>query len=103
MSRQFAFMVIINVILAGAFLFANYSVWDTVNQTSYSSTDWGPFHVTVVPKNAVDGGVAVPQVAFSIFNSPFWVFWVAVAVNLYFLYMLQRTKERKQETQKLPA
>jgi predicted RND superfamily exporter protein len=29
-------------------------------------------------------------------NVPFWLFFIAIAVNLYFIFRLQRSKETKQ-------
>ena len=94
MSKQFAMMILANIALGVSYVFSNYLIWDAVNQPSYYSTGWGPTSVELVPRPSVNGE-PVPQVAFSLINYPFWLFWIAMGVNLLFIVWLQRNKEKQ--------
>jgi hypothetical protein len=94
MSKQFVLMILANIAIGIAFVFSNCLIWNAVNQPSYYSTGWGPTNVEIVPRPSVNGE-PVPQVAFSLINYPFWLFWIAMAVNLYFIVRLQRSKDVK--------
>jgi hypothetical protein len=94
MSKQFAMMILANIAMGIAFVFSNYIIWNAVNQPSYYSTGWGPTNVEIVPRPSVNGE-PVPQAAFSLINYPFWLFWIAIVVNLLFIVWLQRSKGKQ--------
>ncbi len=93
MHKWFALMILFNIVIGIVFVFSNYFVWNTVNQSSYYSTDWGPINVEIVPKPSINGE-PTPQIAFLIFNYPFWLFWVAMIGNLIFMTMYAKGKEK---------
>jgi hypothetical protein len=99
MHRQFKLMIFVNVILILFFVLAEYGIGNELN--SYPNDlhyiSWSPFVIQDVHAGALINGNWVPvgSTTFTI-NFPFWLFFVAIAVNLYFMFRLQRGKETKQ-------
>ncbi len=89
MSKWFAVLILFNIIIGIAFILSNYLIWNTVNQPSYYSTEWGPINIEIVPKPSINGE-PVPQTAFLIFNYPFWLFWIAIIGNLSLVALMLR-------------
>ena len=97
MPKQFKLMLIVNVLLILLFVLANYAMWNMVN----SNTHLG--HTTMNPLNIIESmwGDVVEGKIYRIDgmgimrNFPFWIFFVAIAVNLYFIYRLQRTETKQ--------
>ena len=95
MSKQFKLMIMVNALLIFLFLIANYALWNMVN----SNTHLG--HTVMNPLNVIESmwGDVVDGEIYRIDgmgimpNFPFWLFFVAIAVNMYFIFRLQRTKE----------
>ncbi len=86
------FILLVDLALGVAFVFSNILLWSVVNQPSYYSTGWGPLAIEIVPRPSVNGE-PVPQVAFSLINYPFWLFWVAMIVNILFAVFILRIKK----------
>jgi hypothetical protein len=87
-------MLIINIFLSFLYAYSSLGLWYTVNQWSnwYIASNWSPIFITprFVP--------SLPMVQTPIprlWNSPFILFWVILAVNLYFIIKLQGSKETK--------
>jgi hypothetical protein len=95
MSKQFKLMIMVNALLIFLFLIANYALWNMVN----SNTHLG--HTVMNPLNVIESmwGDVVEGEIYRIDgmgimpNFPFWLFFVAIAINMYFIFRLQRTKE----------
>ena len=90
--------VVANVILVLVFVFSNYVVWDYVQSTSYlvQLVSFSPFSIFVVPLGALENGkiIAIQLVKDAMPNFPFWLFFVAVAVNLYFIFKLSKKNNK---------
>ena len=94
---RFRSIVIVNVVLILLFVLANYALWNMVN----SDTHLG--HTTMNPLNVIESmwGDVVDGKIYRIDgmgimpNFPFWIFFIAIAVNLYFIYRLQRTETKQ--------
>ncbi len=90
-------MVLVNVLLSLLFIFACFVVslsveeWlSTGREGLYVVTSLSPFWVQMditepLPVGLL-GHIDIP-------NYPFYLFWVVIAVNLYFIFRLQRSKE----------
>ena len=97
MPKQFKLMLFVNVLLILLFVLANYAMWNLVN----SNTHLG--HTTMNPLNViesmwgdvVDGEIYRIEGMGIMPNFPFLIFFVAIAVNLYFIHRLQRTETKQ--------
>src|SRR4030042_6037796 len=94
MSKQLILMlmVLIDALLGLLFVYSSFSLWDHLNlwvDMGYGEAIWSPLVITV------DTGMLF---RYEIPNSPFILFWVVLAVNLFFIIMLGRNKETKQRT-----
>jgi hypothetical protein len=99
MPKQFKLMIFVNFLLILFFVLAEFGIGNELN--SYPNDlryiRWSPFVIQDVHAGAFINGnwVAVGATTLTI-NFPFWLFFVAMAVNLYFMFKLQRSKETKQ-------
>ena len=92
MHMQLKIVIFVNVLLSLLFVVSNCSIWVEVKQWSLwnIASVWSPIYITPyrIPNT--------PQVQMPIlplWNIPFALFWVAMAVNLYFVVRLLRTKK----------
>ncbi len=96
-------MLLANVLLILLFVYANYAIWEVINfhrAVNYflahgNGITGEPQTVTSGPFFIYNHGVDMNG-GTSMFNSPFWIFFVAIAVNIYFMFKLQKTNETKQ-------
>ena len=99
MSKQFKLIIFVNILLILLFVSAEYGLENQFNShpNELHSIRWSPFVIQDVQAGAFINGnwVAVGATTLTI-NFPFWLFFVAIAVNLYFMFRLQRSKETKQ-------
>jgi len=90
MSKLVKYAIITNVVLSLLFVFSNLYVWYTVNRwlSGGSGSLWSAFQITLYPisENAMSPIIPVD-------NFPFWLFWVTIAINMYFIIRLQSSKE----------
>ncbi len=91
MSKQFKAVIIANGLVSLLFVLSSYFIWSNVNQWSRwnIASIWSPilieaYRVPDLPTVQMPVG---PE-----WNFPFMLFWVMLAVNLYFILKLQRTK-----------
>jgi hypothetical protein len=99
MIKDSKLMILANVFLSLLFVLANYGIGNEFNSYPHDLRyiHWSPFLIqdshayTFVNGNLVGIGGDV-----LIYNFPFWIFFVAIAVNIIFFYRLQRTKETSQ-------
>ena len=94
----FRSIVIVNVVLVLLFVVANYGIWTMVNSNNHLDyTTMNPINVIEsMWGDVVDGKIYRIDGMGILPNFPFWIFFIAIAVNLYFIYRLQRSKETKQ-------
>ena len=65
------------------------------------ASHWSPLGISA-PHYAInaDGSYAIVQGIFSYFNSPFWIFWVLLIVNLYFIVKLSKEVKKLSQNSK---
>jgi hypothetical protein len=84
-----------NLILALLFVVFNYVIWDDVQSTAHlvQLVSFSPLLIYIQPLGGLDNGQIIPisMAKVPMFNFPFWLFFVALAVNLYFIYKLSKT------------
>ncbi len=88
--------MVTNLILALLFIYSNLLVWDVFNgnnalhRTEFA-THWGfNNYLLTFYDHLPDGSVGVVQGIFIYPNFPICVFFVALAVNLFFIYKLSK-------------
>ncbi len=89
--------VVTNFLLALLFTYSSFSLWNSVNaEYPYLiASHWSPLGISA-PHYVIDNGnLAVTQTLYMYFNTPFWVFWVVLVVNLYFIFRLQKSRDPK--------
>jgi hypothetical protein len=74
------------------FAYANYYVWTNVNQAGYFVSSWSPLQFTI------DTNAPTPFQPTTIPNMPFYISCIAIALNLYFIIKLGRSKVTKPNT-----
>jgi hypothetical protein len=90
---RFRSIIIVNAVLILLFIVANYAVWDMVNSNTHlSNTVMNPINVIEsMWGDVVDGKVERIDGLNIMPNFPFWLFFVAIAVNLYFINILSKS------------
>ena len=98
-KKEFKAMIILNIVLFLLIGLGDYGIGNEFN--SYPNDlryiRWSPFMIqdshayTFLNGNLVGIGGDVLML-----NFPFWLFLIAIAMNLYFLFRLQKSKETKQ-------
>jgi len=85
-------MIVTNVVLGLLFVCSNLYVWNRVNTSldAGMGSQWSAFQITLYPISMNAMSPAVP-----VNNFPFWLFWVTIAINMYFIIRLQNSKEAK--------
>ena len=89
MTKEFKIMLLANSLLIVLFLYANYYVWVNVNNRYYFIRSWSPVEFGLDTINPM-----VPIPLLWVINLPFFVFWLAIALNLYFIVKLQRKGQK---------
>ena len=91
MSKLVKYAIITNGVLSLLFVFSNLYLWNEVNNWlgGGSGSMWSAFQITLYPLSENWHMVPITPVA----NVPFWLFWVTIAINMYFMIRLQRSKE----------
>jgi hypothetical protein len=97
-KKLFIAMVLVNLLLGVLFVVSNYVLWDVVNAQGYASPHWGPFTVSYSPRMYVDGVLSTATTIVFLSNYPFWLFWVAMIVNMWFGFLLLKNKETEAST-----
>jgi len=93
MHKIAKYAIVFNIIIALIFVYSNFALWSLVNAEYpyliYSH--WSPLGISA-PHYVInnDGSIAQLQTVYSYFNSPFWIFWVLLAANLYFILKISR-------------
>jgi len=95
-SRQLKLVILVDVLLGLLYAFFSFSLWGDVNRlfnVGYG-TQWSALKVTAFPVAESIHMVPVQQMS----NISFWIFWIMLAANLYFIIKLERKREAKQST-----
>ena len=91
-------VIVVNALLILLFLIANYAMWNMVNSNTHlGHTTMNPLYVIESMWGVVDGKIYRIDGMGIMPNLPFWLFFVTIAVNFYFIYKLQRSNETKQK------
>jgi hypothetical protein len=103
MHRIIKYAIVINIFLALLFVYTNFSLWSLVN-AKYPyliASHWSPLGISA-PHYAInaDRSITVVQGIFSYFNSPFWIFWMLLIVNLYFIVELSKEVKKLSQNSK---
>ena len=94
--KQLKLVILVNALLGLLYAFFSFSLWEDVNRlfnVGYG-TQWSALKVTAFPIAESIHMVPVQQMN----NIPFWIFWIMLAANLYFIIKLERNREEKQGT-----
>ncbi len=85
MSKKLGMVVMVNVIIALIFAYANVAYWNLANGHPAWSN---PIYITVqlTPPGEMAGFTLVPNIMFELF-------WISMVVNLVFAIWLQRSRE----------
>jgi hypothetical protein len=85
--------IVVNLTLASLFVYSNFSLWNLVNaEYPYLiANHWTPLGISA-PHYVInnEGSIAVVQGIFWYFNYPFWIFWVLLVANLYFMMRISK-------------
>lgn len=86
--------LISNLILTALFILSSLLLWNQINGNGHSlivSSHWNPLTVVATHYGyTVSGDFVAGLGIFQYYNLPFWIFFVAIAVNLYFIYKLSK-------------
>jgi hypothetical protein len=95
MSKLVKYAIITNVVLGLLYVFSSLYLWDRVNSWlgGGSGSMWSAFQITLYPLSENWHMVPITPIP----NFPFWLFWVTIAINIYFIIKLQSSKEAKSE------
>jgi hypothetical protein len=88
------YAIVVNLTIALLFVYSNFSLWNSVNaEYPYLiASHWSPLGISAPHYIISDGSFAVVQTIYLYFNTPFWIFWILMAVNLFFIVKLTKTK-----------
>jgi len=97
MQKQFKLMILANVFLSLLYVYTNYLIWASFSESTawFHSIHFDPFIIDYYKDYFVNGQMMGYNGKFNLVNYPFWLFFIAIAVNIYFMYRLQRSKETK--------
>ena len=92
---RFRSIIIVNVVLVLLFVASNFVVWDAVDiHPVLGNTVMNPINVIVsMWGTVVDGNIERVDGMSILPNLPFWIFFVALAVNLYFIFKLSKKQQ----------
>ncbi len=90
MSKQFKWMITVNVLLGLAFIVTNL-IYDYFGNAPSFQALWSPLWLTFYNYKvaSIFGDIGAQHPNFS-----FYFFWVLLFINVYFLFTLQRSKQR---------
>jgi hypothetical protein len=93
MIKQYKIMIFVNILLGLLFIASNL-IYDYFGNMPSHHAIWSPLWLTFYNyqfAETIGGEIGVLEPNFS-----FYFFWVLMAVNVYFIVRLQRSKETKQ-------
>lgn len=100
MLKMVKYAIAVNLLLALLFVYSNFSLWSLVNaEYPYLiASHWGPLGISAPHYVITDGSFAIVQTVFLYFNTPFWIFWVLLVVNLLFIIMIGKDVMRQKQS-----
>jgi hypothetical protein len=83
--------IAVNALLSLLFVFFNYATWDYAQSTTHivQLVSFSPFSIRAIPLGGLtNNNQIIPTQEFKspIFNFPFWLFFVAIAINLVLIW-----------------
>jgi hypothetical protein len=83
--------IVTNIALSLLFVLSNYFIWTNLNQwTRWNiASIWSPI---LIEAYRIPDMSTVQMPVGPLWNVPFLLFWIMLAVNLYFILKLQRSK-----------
>jgi hypothetical protein len=93
------YAMVFNLIMALIFVYSNFALWNSVNaEYPYLiASHWSPLGISAPHYVITDGSFSIVQTVYMYFNTPFWIFWVLLIANLYFIVKI--STESKKQTQ----
>lgn len=81
------YAIVVNLTLALLFVYSNFSLWNSVNaEYPYLiASHWSPLGISAPHYIISNGSFAIVQTIYLYWNIPFWIFWVLLIANLYFI------------------
>jgi hypothetical protein len=91
MFKLVKYAIITNLVLSLLYVLSSLYLWDVVNRWlgGGSGSMWSAFYITLYPLS--ENWHMVPIVP--VVNVPFWLFWVTIAINMYFIIKLQKSSK----------
>jgi hypothetical protein len=90
-------IVTVNTILVLLFVVTNYTVWEELNSepTMLRYVNFGPFMIQDSHAGTIINGTQWSPVNGIVLmqNVPFWLFFIAIGVNLIFIIILAKNKQ----------
>ena len=85
-------IIIVNAVLILLFVASNYGIWDMVNSNTHlGHTSMNAINIVEsMWGDVIDGNIERINGLSILPNLPFWLFFVTVAVNLYFIFKLSK-------------
>jgi hypothetical protein len=105
MLRKLLPIIIVNVVLILLFIVSNFVIWNNVNGSSVKydngtidasliTSHWGPIGINAPHYGFHNGAFGMVAGIFWYYNFPFWLFFVAIAANLYFMVRLTKNQSK---------
>ena len=97
MQRIAKIALVVNAIVALLFAYSNFSLWSLVN-TEYPyliASHWSPLGISAPHYIINDSSISIVQTLYLYFNTPFWIFWVLLAVDLFFIVILAKKPSKQ--------
>jgi choline-glycine betaine transporter len=100
MRNTAKYAIVINILLALIFVYSNFSLWSLVNgEYPYLiASHWSPLGIVAPHYVLIDGSVSIVQTVYLYWNIPFWIFWVLMIVNVYFILRIGKELEKQSQT-----
>jgi hypothetical protein len=91
MFKLVKYAIVTDVVLGLLYVFSSLYLWDMVNSWlgNGSGSMWSAFQITLYPFS--ENWHMVPIIP--VINIPFWLFWVTIAINMYFMIKLRSGKD----------
>jgi hypothetical protein len=99
MSRWLKTVLLINLLLCLAYVYANYAQWEVFRgnnpfKSTITSSAWNPFSITVFFHFYNDGVFSTLEGPVTYINSPFLLFGVSTIANIALMIWILRKMEK---------
>jgi hypothetical protein len=98
-KKIFLVAIIVNTLLVLLFVYSNYGIWNEFNNyNGLSTVRMTPFLIQDYHAGGFSNGNFIATGAFILMtNTPFWIYFVSIAINLVIIFYLIASKEIKQK------